>query len=69
MESLRDESAELAGSKETFQEMYDIAAGKHAPPFSFMVINAHEQDPRKMFMARWDTRLIPRSEESDEEPE
>ena len=69
MESLRDEFAELAGSKETFQEMCDLAAGKHAPPYSFMVINAHEQDPRKMFMARWDTRLIPRSGESDDDQE
>ena len=66
-ESLKDEFELLAGSKETFQEMYDIAAGKHAPPYSFLVINAHESDPKKAFMARWDTRLIPRSDSDGEE--
>ncbi len=67
-ESLREEYAHLVG-KETFDEMYDLAAGKRAPPYSFLVINAHESDVDAMFMARWDTRLIPRSGESDDDQE
>ena len=63
---LREEYAHLVG-KEEFDEIYQIAVGKGAPPYSFLTILPHEQDERKMFLARMDQRLF--VEESEEEEE
>ena len=65
---LREEYSHLVG-KEEFDEIYQIAVGKGAPPFSFLTILPHEQDERKMFLARFDQRLfVEDEEEADEEP-
>ena len=63
---LREEYAHLVGQRE-FDEIYQIAVGKGAPGYSFLTILPHEQDERKMFLARFDQRLF--VEDSEEEPE
>ncbi len=63
---LREEYAHLVG-KEEFDDIYRIAVGKGAPAYSFLTILPHEQDERKMFLARMDQRLF--VEDSDEEVE
>ena len=65
-EKLRDEYGKILGSRETFDEVYDEAVGKHAPPYSFLVIFPLEQRLDRLFLARLDTRLIP-SDSSDED--
>ena len=64
---LREEYAHLVG-KEEFDQIYQIAVGKGAPPYSFLTILPHEQDERKMFLARFDQRLFVEDSE-EEEPE
>ena len=54
---LAEEYAHLVGGKEAFQEIYDAAVGKGAPQFSFLTVLPHQQDPDKMFLARFDERL------------
>jgi hypothetical protein len=61
---LREEYAHLVG-KDEFDEIYQMAVGKGAPPYSFLTILPHEQDESKMFLGRFDTRLT--VSESDEE--
>ena len=65
-EKLRDEYGKLLCSRKTFDEVYDEAVGKHAPPYSSLVIFPHEQRLDRLFLARWGTRLIP-SDSSDED--
>ena len=65
-EKLRDEYGKILGSKETFDEVYNEAVGKHAPPYSFLVIFPHEQRVDRLFLARWDMLLIP-DDSSDED--
>ena len=59
---LREEYAHLVG-KETFDEIYQRAVGKGAPPYSFLTILPHEQAENRMFLARFDTRLIVEDDE------
>ena len=63
---LREEYAHLVG-KEEFDAIYQLAVGKGAPPYSFLTILPHEQDERKMFLARFDQRLFVEDEEEEEE--
>ena len=64
-EMLREEYAHLVG-KDEFDEIYQMAVGKGAPPYSFHTILPHEQDESKMFLARFDTRLsVSDSDEDD----
>ena len=42
-----------------------MAVGKGAPPFSFLTILPHEQDEKKMFLARFDQRLVVESDDDD----
>ena len=53
--------------KEEFDQIYKIAVGKGAPAYSFLTILPHEQNERRMFLARMDQRLF--VEDSDEEVE
>ena len=53
---LKDEYSHLVG-KDEFDEIYQIAVGKAAPPYSFLTILPHEQDENRMFLARFDERL------------
>ena len=54
--------------KEEFDEIYKIAVGKGAPGYSFLTILPHQQDERKMFLARFDQRLFVDSEDEAEDP-
>ena len=65
MQKLAEEYSWLIG-KEEFMEMYDISAGKKAPPFSFMTVMCLEQDPSRMFYSRFDERLSIDSDDEDE---
>ena len=65
-EMLKFEYSHLVG-KEEFDDIYRIAVGKGAPAYSFLTILPHEQDERRMFLARMDQRLF--VEDSDEEVE
>ena len=58
---LREEYAHLVG-KEEFDQIYNMAVGKGAPPYSFLTILPHEQDEKRMFLARFDQRLVVDSE-------
>ena len=64
---LREEYSHLVG-KEEFDEIYKIAVGKGAPAYSFLTILPHEQDEKKMFLARFDQRLFVDSEDEEEDP-
>ena len=57
-EVLALEYAHLVGGKEAFQEIYDAAVKKKTPQFSFLTVLPHEQDRDKMFLARFDERLV-----------
>ena len=61
---LREEYSHLIG-KEEFDEIYQLAVGKNAPAYSFLTILPHEQNEKKMFLARFDQRLTVESEEDD----
>jgi hypothetical protein len=56
-EMLADNFAHLVGGKEAFRAIYEVAV-VDAPPFSFLTILPHEQDPDKMFLARFDEHLV-----------
>ena len=58
MEMLETEYAHLVGGTEVFREIYNMAVGKGAPPYTFLTILPHEQDEKKMFLARFDQRLV-----------
>ena len=60
-EMLREEYAHLVG-KEEFDQIYQMAVGKGSPPYSFLTILPHEQDENKMFLARFDQRLVVESD-------
>ena len=63
---LREEYSHLVG-KDEFDEIYRIAVGKGAQPYSFLTILPHEQDEKRMFLARFQQRLF--VEDSDDEEE
>ena len=62
---LREEYSHLVG-KEEFDQIYQIAVGKGAPPYSFLTILPHEQDEKRMFLARMDQRLYVEDSEGEE---
>ena len=64
-DTLREEYSHLVG-KEEFDEIYKMAVGKGAPPFSFLTILLHQQDESKMFLARLDQRLSVDSESEED---
>ena len=66
MEQLETEYAHLVGGREVFREIYQAAVGKGAPAFSFLTIVPHEQDDDKMFLARFDQRLVVESSDDDD---
>ena len=47
---------------ETFDCFYDVAAGREAPPYSFMTILASSNDVIRMFMIRFEAWLQPGDE-------
>ena len=53
---LREEYSHLVG-KEEFDQIYQIAVGKGAPPHSFLTIRPHEQREDHTFLARMVQRL------------
>ena len=61
---LREEYAHLVG-KDEFDEIYQIAVGKGAPPYSFLTILPHSQNESEMFMARFDQRLAVESDDEE----
>ena len=61
---LRDEYAHLVG-KDEFDQIYQLAVGKGAPAYSFLTILPHEQDEKRMFLARFDQRLVDESDDDD----
>ncbi len=61
---LREEYAHLVG-KDAFDDIYQAAVGKGAPAYSFLTILPHEQDDDKMFLARFDQRLVVESDDDD----
>ena len=62
---LRTEYAHLVG-KEEFDEIYQMAVGKGAPPFSFLTIFPHSQSEDELFLARFDQRLTVESDSDDD---
>ena len=60
LEQLEREYAALIGLKE-FREIYQLAVGKGAPPYSFLTILPGESEG-KMFLARFDQRLVVESD-------
>ena len=64
-EMLREEYAHLVGKAE-FDEIYKMAV--NSQPYSFLTILPHEQDEKKMFLARFDQALYVESDEEPEEP-
>ena len=63
---LKDEYSHLV-EKDEFDDLYQVAIGKGAPPYSYLTILPHEQDEKKMFLGRFDTRLSVDSD-SDDDP-
>ena len=63
-DTLREEYSHLIG-KEEFDEIYEAAVGKGAPPYSWLTILPHEQDDSKMFYARFDQTLRIESDGED----
>ncbi len=66
MEMLETEYAHLVGGREVFREIYQAAVGKGAPAYSFLTILPHVQDDDKMFLARFDKRLVVESSDDDD---
>ena len=58
---LREEYSHLVG-KEEFDTIYQLAVGKGAPSYSFLTILPHEQNEKRMFLARFDQRLVVESD-------
>ena len=42
-----------------FDAIYDLAVGKNAPPFSFLVVSVNSRDPARTFMLRMDSYVVP----------
>jgi len=61
---LREEYAHLVGKAE-FDQIYRMAV--NSQPYSFLTILPHEQDEKRMFLARFDQALY--VEDGEEEPE
>jgi hypothetical protein len=59
---LKEEYSHLVGPAE-FDLLYQVAVGKGSPAYSFLTILPHEQDESKMFLARFDERLIAESDD------
>jgi hypothetical protein len=58
-EGLSEQYSRLAGpDKRTFDDIYQPALGKDAPPYSFLVINLNER-PGRIFMLRFSDSIIP----------
>ena len=62
-EMLREEYAHLVGKAE-FDQIYRMAV--NSQPYSFLTILPHEQDEKRMFLARFDQALY--VEDGEEEP-
>ena len=60
LEQLEREYAALIGLEE-FRAIYQLAVGKGAPPYSFLTILPGESE-EKMFLARFDRRLVVESD-------
>ena len=60
LEQFEREYAALIGLEE-FREIYKMACGKRAPPYSFLTILPGESE-KNMFLARFDHRLIVESD-------
>ena len=58
---IREEYAHLIGGEE-FDAIYKISVGKGAPAYSFLTILPHEQNEKRMFLARFDQRLVVESD-------
>ncbi len=58
-QSIREQYGNIAGSEHAFDQIYDVAAGKLADPYSFLTILAASNDPRHMFMLRFEAWLVP----------
>ena len=65
MEKLTDEYAWFIG-RDTFIDMYELAAGKRSQLFSYFTIMCLESDPRKMFYARFNQRLFVEDSEDED---
>ena len=55
-ESLREQYGKLVGL-EAFDRFYDVAAGREAPPYSFLTILASSNDVNRMFLLRFEAWL------------
>jgi len=61
-ESLSEQYSRLAGpDRKTFDEIYQLALGKNAPPFSFLTINVNER-PGRIFMLRFSDFIVPETD-------
>ena len=61
-ESLSEQYSRLAGpDRKTFDEIYQLALGKDAPPFSFLTINVNER-PGRIFMLRFSDFIVPETD-------
>jgi len=61
-EAMAEQYSRLAGhDKKTFDEIYDLALGKNAPPYSFLTININET-PGRIFMLRFSHFIVPISD-------
>ena len=62
-ESMAEQYSRLAGhDKKTFDDIYELAVGKNAPPYSFLTINVNER-PGRIFMLRFSHFIVPISDE------
>jgi len=62
-ESLSEQYSRLAGpDRKTFDEIYQLALGVNAPPYSFLTINVNER-PGRIFMLRFSHFIVPISDE------
>jgi len=63
-ESMAEQYSRLAGhDKKTFDEIYELAVGKNAPPYSFLTINVNES-PGRIFMLRFSHFIVPIADEA-----
>jgi hypothetical protein len=62
-ESMSEQYSRLAGpDRKTFDEIYQLALGVNAPPYSFLTINVNER-PGRIFMLRFSHFIVPISDE------
>ena len=60
---MAEQYSRLAGQdKKTFDEIYELAVGKNAPPYSFLTINVNEREGR-IFMLRFSHFIVPISDD------